>query len=146
MRSCYNAMFTIDASVHINAVNSTEPGSAASQALLQHLVKQQQSIVSPTLLLVKVATAAARALGDATLAFELVQAVRLLPGQIWVPLDEELANEAAHLGAKARLLGANAVYAAVAWRFGATLVTRDRQQMERLHAIMPVLTPEAVIG
>ncbi len=139
-------MFTIDASVHINAVNPGEPGSAASQACLQYLIKQQQAVVSPTLLLVEVAAAAARALDDATLAFELAQAVRLLPGQLWVPLDEELADEAAYLGAEARLRGADAVYAAVARRFGATLVTRDRQQVERLRAIMPVLTPEEVIG
>jgi predicted nucleic acid-binding protein len=136
-------MFTLDASVHINAVNPAEPGSTASQVCLQRLVEQQHTLFSPTLLLVELAATAARALDDAVLALELTQAVRALPGQVWIPLDDDLAAEAAQLGAEARLRGADAVYAAVARRFGATLITRDRQQLERLHALLPVLTPEA---
>ena len=139
-------MFTLDASVHINAVNPAEPGSAASQACLQRLIEQQQPLFSPTLLLVELAAAAARALGDAALALELTQAVCALPGQVWVALDDDLAVEAAQLGAEARLRGADAVYAAVARRFGATLITRDRQQLERLRALLPVLTPEEVLN
>ncbi len=135
-------MYTLDASVHINAVNVAEPGSAASQACLQQLIEQHQALFSPTLLLVELATAAARALDDSALALELALAVRGLPGQVWVALDDDLAAEAARLGAEARLRGADAVYAAVARRFGATLITRDRQQLERLVSLTPVMTPE----
>ena len=139
-------MYTLDASVHINALNVTEPGSAASQACLQQLLAQRQAIFSPTLLLVELAAAAARALNDAALALELTQAVRGLPGQVWVSLDDALAAEAAQLGAEARLRGADAVYAAVARRYGATLITRDRQQLERLAALVSVMTPEDVVA
>ncbi len=136
-------MFTLDASVHINAINATEPGTAASQACLQRLVGQQQTVISPTLLLVELAAAVARSLDDTALALEITQAVRALPGQVWVALDDDLAAEAAQLGAEARLRGADAVYAAVARRFGTTLITRDRQQLERLRDLLPVLTPQA---
>ncbi|HOT93270.1 MAG TPA: PIN domain-containing protein [Anaerolineae bacterium] len=139
-------MFTLDASVHINALNHTEPGSAASQMCLQRLVEQQGTVICPTLLLVELAAAVARVLDDTALALELAQAVRALPGQIWVALDDDLAAEAARLGAEARLRGADAVYAAVARRFGTTLITRDRQQLERLRDLLPVLTPEAWLG
>ncbi len=138
-------MYTIDASVHINALNPAEPGSAASRACLQRLAEQHQPIFSPTLLLVELAAAAARALNATDLALELMQAVRGLPGQVWVALDDILADEAAQLGAAARLRGADAVYAAVARRFGATLITRDRQQLERLRSLLPVSTPEEVL-
>lgn len=143
MRSGGRAMFTLDASVHINAINATEPGTVASQACLQRLVEQQQTVISPTLLLVELAAAVARSLDDTALALGLTQAVRALPGQIWVALDDDLAAEAAQLGAEARLRGADAVYAAVARHFGTTLITRDRQQLERLHDLLPLLTPEA---
>ena len=139
-------MYTLDASVHINALNPAEPGSAASQACLQQLLAQRQTIFSPTLLLVELAAAAARALNNAALALELTQAVRGLPGQVWVSLDADLAAEAAQLGAEARLRGADAVYAAVARRYGATLITRDRQQLERLAALVSVMTPEDVVA
>lgn len=137
-------MYTIDTSVHINALNAAEPGSAASQACLQHLIARREAIFSPMLLLVELATAAARALDDAALALELTQAVRDLPGQVWVSLDEDLADEAARLGAEARLRGADAIFAAVARRYGATLITRDRQQLERLKDWAPVMAPEEV--
>jgi predicted nucleic acid-binding protein len=95
--------------------------------------------------LVELAAATARALDDGALALELTQAVRGLPGQAWISLDDDLAVEAAHLGAEARLRGADAVYAAVARRFGATLITRDRQQLERLAPLLPVATPEEIL-
>lgn len=137
-------MYTLDTSVHINALNAAEPGSAASQACLQQLIARHQAIFSPTLLLVELATAGARALNDAALALELTQAVRDLPGQVWISLDGELAAEAARLGAEARLRGADAVFAAVARRYGATLITRDRQQLERLKDWVQVATPEEI--
>jgi predicted nucleic acid-binding protein len=139
-------MYTIDASVHINAVNAEEPGSAQSQACLQQLIEQHQALFSPTLLLVELAAAAARALDDTPLAMELARAVHNLPGQVWVALDDDLAAEAARLGAEARLRGADAVYAAVAHRFGATLITRDRQQLERLRSLISVATPEEIVA
>ncbi len=139
-------MYTIDASVHINAINAAEAGSAESQACLQHLIEQHQALFSPTLLLVELAAAAARALDDISLAMELARAVHGLPGQVWVALDDDLAAAAAQLGAEARLRGADAVYAAVARRCGATLITRDRQQLERLRSLISVATPEEVLA
>ena len=139
-------MYTIDASVHLNALSPAEPGTGASLACLQRIVAQRRPIFSPTLLIVEVAAATARSLGSADLALRMAQALRSLPGQLWVALDDDLANEAARLGAEARLRGADAVYAAVARRFGATLVTRDQQQLERLCRLVPVLTPEELLA
>jgi len=138
-------MFTLDASVHINALNTAENGSAESQACLQRLVATKQSLLSPTLLLVEVAAASARALDDSDLAIALIEGIRALPAQVWIPLDDELADVAAQLGAQARLRGADAVYAAVARRYTTTLITRDRQQLERLPPLVEVVTPEEAL-
>jgi len=139
-------MFTIDASVHINALNPREAGSAESQLCLQRLVATRQPFVSPTLLLVEVAAAIARVLDDADVALELTRGIQALPRQLWVPLNDEVAEMAARLGAQARLRGADAVYAAVARRHGAILITRDQQQLERLSALVRVMTPEEVLA
>ena len=138
-------MFTIDASVHINAVNPTEEGSAESQAFLERLREQPRPVFSPTLLLVEVAASVARAKNDANRGIAIARAIRGIPGQVWAPLDDALAEEAARLGAEYRLRGADAVYAAVARRYGATLVTRDRQQLERLPSTLPVLSPSEAL-
>lgn len=54
-------MFTIDASVYINALNLAEAGSADSQAFLDHVYRRGVAVVEPVLLLVEVAAAVARA-------------------------------------------------------------------------------------
>ncbi|MCD6289472.1 MAG: PIN domain-containing protein [Anaerolineae bacterium] len=134
-------MFTIDASVHINALNSRESGSAESQAFLERVHRHPFPVFSPTLLLVEISAVLARVFDDSERGISLARAVYALPGQIWVPLDDALAEEAARLGAKYRLRGADAVYAAVAHRHRATLVTLDRQQLERLPPVLTVRRP-----
>jgi predicted nucleic acid-binding protein len=137
-------VFTIDASVHINAIHSTEAGSAASQTFLAHIHLQSLPVFSPTLLLVEVAAAIGRVFNNPEQGTALSQALRLLPGNTWIPLDDGLADEASRLGAEQRLRGADAVYAAVARRYRTTLVTVDRQQIERLSRILDVRRPGEV--
>jgi predicted nucleic acid-binding protein len=139
-------MFTIDASVYINALNPAEKGSPESQALLERVFRRPWPVFSPSLLLVEVAAAVARVLDSAEQGLAVAQSLRALPGQIWAVLDEALAEEAARLAVEHRLRGADAVYAAVARRYGTTLVTRDQQQLGRLQAALPVLTPSEALS
>lgn len=88
----------------------------------------------------------ARVFNDPGRGIAIAQALRGLPGQVWVGLDEDLAQEAARLAAEHRLRGADSVYAAVARQYGATLVTLDRQQLERLSPALPVLTPAEALA
>jgi len=134
-------MFTIDASVYINGLNPAEEGSPESEAFLEQVYRHPWPAFSPTLLLVELAATVARVFDDTGQGIVVAQAVQGLPGQTWVPLDDALADEAARLAARYRVRGADAVYAAVARRYGAALVTRDRQQLERLQPALPVLTP-----
>jgi predicted nucleic acid-binding protein len=69
-------------------------------------------VFSPTLLLVEVAAAVARNKNDAAQGMAAAQAVRGLPGQVWVPLDGTLTDEAVRLAAELRLRDADAIYAA----------------------------------
>ncbi len=151
-------MFTIDASVHINALNSRESGSVDSQALLEWLFNPAaadvpterplplQLVFSPILLIVELAAVVARVFDNSTEGIALAQAVRLLPGQVWVSLDDLLADEAARLAAQHRLRGADAVYAAVARRYNTILVTLDQQQLTRLNGTITVWTPAQTLS
>lgn len=139
-------IFVVDASVHLNALNPAEAGSAESQALLARLSEKPWPVFAPTLLLVEVAAAVARVFDDAARGVAMARAIHDLPGQIWVALDERLAEEAAHLAAEARLRGADAVYAAVARRYSAALVTLDRQQLQRLPPHCITLSPAQALA
>ncbi|MBI2911299.1 MAG: PIN domain-containing protein [Chloroflexi bacterium] len=62
-------------------------------------------------------------------------------------LDVPLARQAAAVAAQHRLRSSDAVHAAVALQFGSTLVTRDREQHDRVAALVPTRTPaEALAG
>jgi predicted nucleic acid-binding protein len=114
---------TIDASVFLNAFNPYEAGYAESHRLLVHLQSQALPIIVPTLLLAEAVDAIARGRDDADLARAFAAALRRLPRLVWVPVDGTLAQH--------RLRGSDAVYVAVALRFGSTLITLDREQRQR---------------
>lgn len=138
-------MYTVDASVHVSALNPAEADSADSQAFLARVQQQHVPLFCPTLLLVEVASAVARVLGDAERAAALAAALRDWPNQTLVPLDRALASRAASLAASARLRGADAVYAAVAQQYGTILVTLDRQQLERLPPMVKTAPPSDLV-
>jgi predicted nucleic acid-binding protein len=138
-------MYTIDASVHVSALNPTEADSAVSQAFLAQVRRRQLPLVCPTLLPVEVAAAIARAFDDADRATAMAGALRGLPNQTLVPLDAALADRAACLAATARMRGADAVYSAVAEQYGTTLVTLDREQLERASSLVSTARPADVL-
>jgi predicted nucleic acid-binding protein len=137
--------FTVDASVFLNAFNPYEGGQATSQRLLAHLQDGAMPIIVPTLLLPEVAAAIGRGRNDPDLARGFATALRGLPHLIWVPLDERLAQQAADLAAQVRLRGSDAVYAAVALRFGSVLITLDREQRDRVADVVTARYPQEAL-
>ena len=138
--------FTVDASVFLNGFNPYEPGHEESHRLLTHMQEHAIPIIVPTLLLPEVAAAVSRGREDADLARQFAAALRRLPHLVLVPLDETLAGQAADAAAQHRLRGSDAVYAAVALRFGSTLVTLDREQWERVADVIPARLPTEALA
>ena len=134
-------VYTIDASVHINALNANEAGSQDSQAFLARIERENLAMICPTLLITEIAAALIRAFDDYEKVMFFAIATRNLPNLTLIPLDGSLAVSAAELAAHHHLRGADAVYAAVAEQHHTTLVTNDRQQLERLAGVLPVMTP-----
>ena len=134
-------MYTVDASVHVSALNPAEAGSATSQAFLVVAHQNRLPFYCPTLLPVEVAAPVARVLDDDERAAALGATSRDWPGQTLVPLDEAVAERAVGLAAPAHLRGADAVYAAVAQQYGTTLVTFDREQLTQLPPAVRAIRP-----
>ena len=133
--------FTVDASVFLNAFNPYEAGHEFSRAVLRRFPAEGTPMVEPTLLLPEVASAVRRGRGDPALAVEFARKLAALPQLVLIPLDEGLANQAAAVAANHGLRGSDAVYAAVALRFGASVVTLDLQQQARMPAVVPTSYP-----
>ena len=62
-----------------------------------------------------------------------------------VPLDETLARQALDVAASHHLRGSDAVYVAVALRFGSSLATLHREQQERLAAVVSTYQPAGLL-
>jgi predicted nucleic acid-binding protein len=138
--------YTVDASVLLNAFNPYEVGHEHSHHLLAQLQERAVPIIVPALLLPEVSAAVSRGRQDEKLAREFALALSRLPHLIMIPLDDTLAHQAASVAAQYRLRGRDAVYAAIALRFGSTLVTLDREQRDRVSAALPACYPsEALI-
>ena len=139
-------VYTIDASVHINALNENEPESKDSQAFLARLERERLAMICPALLVTEIAAALSRAFDDYEKSLAFALAVRDLPNLTLISLDEPLSITAAELAARQRLRAADAVYAAVAEQHQTTLVTNDRQQLERLSGVLPVVRPAQALA
>jgi len=138
--------YTVDASVFLNGFNPYEPGHEESQRLLALLQERAAPIIVPTLLLPEVAAAIGRGRQDSDLARGFASALGRLPHLMLVPLDTSLAQQAADVAAQHFLRGSDAVYAAVALRFGSTLITLDREQRERIMDVIPARGPAEALA
>lgn len=138
--------YTVDASVFLNAFNPYEAGHEDSRRLLARLQEGAVPIIVPALLLPEVAAAVSRGRQDESLAREFAAALGRLPHLVWVPLDIILAQQAVDVAAQYRLRGSDAVYAAVALRFGATMITLDREQRERVGEVLTARTPAEALA
>lgn len=133
---------TIDASVFVNAFSPLEPGSDESLGFISRLKQQNTPIIVPVLVLPEIVAALSRRQGNPESAFRLAQEIRSFPAITFITVDENLANLAMDIAANHRLRGSDAVYAAVALRFGTELITLDKEQLERLPKVLSVRKPE----
>ena len=137
--------YTVDASVFVNAFNPHEEGHVQSLQILSAIQERGDPVIVPTLLVPEIASAVARATNHSADALQYAVATAALPHLTLVSLTAAVAREAADLAATHHLRGADAVYVAVARRYGTTIVSRDDEQRRRGAAVVPCQTPEAAL-
>jgi predicted nucleic acid-binding protein len=133
---------TIDASVFVNAFSPDEDGSDESAEFLSQIRKEGIPVIQPTLFFPEVVASIARKQDETEIALELSQELKKFPKLSLIDLDEDLADFASEIAAKHRLRGSDAVYAAVALRFGTELITLDKEQLLRLPKVLSVKMPK----
>jgi predicted nucleic acid-binding protein len=134
-------MAVIDASVYIALVNPHETEHASSWAWFEKAKRAEESVVAPVILLAKVAPALSRGMGDPTLAQRVVQQLACSEAVDLIQITMVMAERAAEIAAEHRIRGCDAVYVALADQLSDTLVTLDRQQLERGAAFVTVRAP-----
>ncbi len=138
--------YTVDASVFLSAFNDAEPDHAVSLRVMERLQAEAIPLIAPALLLPEVAAAIGRGTGDSVLAKRFASALARLPHLVLVLLDTKLAQQAADVAARHHLRGADAVYVAVAVRFGSALLTLDREQHKRAEPLVTARYPAELLA
>lgn len=137
--------YTVDASVFVNAFNPHEEGHEVSFQILSAIQERGDPVIVPTLLVPEIVAAVARATGDGPGALQYATATAALPHLTLVSITAAVARQAADLAAAHRLRGADAIYVAVARRYGTTIVSRDDEQRARGSAVVACQTPEEAL-
>jgi len=136
----------IDASVYVSRLQQQEAHHAESVRLIETVVARGLPVLCPEILLPEVAAAIARGLDNTQFAYRTAAHLRALPGHRFIAVDWALSGLAARLAAECRLRGCDAIYAALAQREGARLITWDEEQRERAATVVETATPtEALV-
>lgn len=140
-----NSPLTIDASVFVSAFSPAEIAHGKSKTFMMKVRDESASVIVPILILPEVAAAISRGQGKPELGVAFALELVNFPNLLLVDVDGSLAKLAAETAAHHRLRGSDAVYTAVALRFGSTLVTLDNEQNERLKEILSARSPEQAL-
>jgi len=136
-----NSPITIDASVFVSAFTPTEPAHQTSKSFMLGVREQSIPIIVPVLVLPEISAALSRGQGKPELGKAFARELHNFPNTTFIDVDETVANLAVDIAANNRLRGSDAVYAAVALRFGTELITLDKEQLDRLPKVVPVRQP-----
>lgn len=136
-----NSPVTIDASVFVSAFTPAETAHQTSKSFMLSIHGQSIPIIVPILVLPEISAALSRGQGKPELGLAFVQELRNFPNTTFIDVDDGVASLASEIAAKHRLRGSDAVYAAVALRFGTELITLDKEQLDRLPKVLSVRTP-----
>jgi predicted nucleic acid-binding protein len=118
----------------------------ASLRLLEEVAARGVPVVCPEVLVPEVAAALARGVDDTGMTLRAAAHLRTLPGHRFAGVDRALSDLAARLAAECRLRGCDAIYAALAQREGARLITWDEQQRGRTAPVVDALTPAEALA
>jgi predicted nucleic acid-binding protein len=135
-------MYCIDASVLINSEIEKERFHEYSKKLMEKIREMGITILVPEIVLPEISSAIARGSNDSEKALEFVKELKQIPNIVFVPIDRELADEAARFAAEYRLRGCDAIYVAVASMFSAKLISLDEQQLVRAKDCIDASTPQ----
>ena len=132
---------TVDASVFVNALSPDEERSDESAEFMSQLKHEGVVLIQPTLFIPEVVASIARKQDSTDIALEVLHEFKKFPKLTLVDLDDDFADFASEVAANNRLRGSDAVYAAVALRFGTELITLDKEQLDRLPKVLSVRSP-----
>ncbi len=130
-------MITIDASVWTALFEPKDAFHIATVTFLRECERRHVELFTPSLAMVETACAMARRLKDSAKGLAVARSLQAIPVLRWVDVEMTLIDEALTRGTRCLLRGADAIYAATGTSTGTTLVTWDKELIERAGGVTP---------
>ncbi len=135
-------MYTIDASVFVRAYTMQDERSPICNRLLTHIHDQNIALFEPTLVLMEIAGSISREFNNPLLGRISASNLMRLSQVSFIEFNSPLAEQGFELAADLRLRGADATYVAIAQHCATTLISLDREHLQRASRVIPVVSPE----
>jgi len=134
-------MFCLDASVILSAARGSEINSGRSRAFLEFIRREEAKVFLPEIVIPEIASGLVRATKSGVFGDKFVTALRAIPNFSFVPVDSSISNLAVQVIQKTALRSADAIYVALALDYGLTLVTLDKEQLNKGKKLIAVREP-----
>ena len=137
-----STMLVVDASVWVSWLRLSDVNHAASRLWVEQYITKGGILVAPTLLVIEVAAAISRQTGQIVQAKEAVKKLYSLDAMRLVSIDLTLVQTAVDIATDLQLRAGDATYVAVAHQLGISLVSWDKEQLERASKLIATYTPD----
>ncbi len=134
-------MYCVDASVLLSAARGTERYSAQSRAFFDDVRGNRRQIFLPEIALGELASGLFRATDDASYVREYLSTLSALPNISFVAIDRNLSALSIDIILGTKLRAADALYVALALDYRLTLVSLDREQLQKAERFIAVQEP-----
>ncbi len=134
-------MFCVDASVIISAARGGEPFSDQSKEFLDAMRRDRLKAFLPEIAIAEVASGLLRATKNAPFSAAFAQSLRMIPNFSFVAIDSRLTDRAVEIIGRTGLRSADAFYVALAFDYGLTLITLDREQRTKSRDLISAREP-----
>src|SRR5437588_6049695 len=135
----------VDASVWVSRLIDHDVNHDASLLWIERYIAEGGFLVAPALILVEVAAAISRQMGEIDLAKETARNLDSASEMHIVPLDNALVQAAVEVAADLQLRAGDAIYVAVAQQLNIPLVSWDREQLDRAGSLITTYTPSTYV-
>ncbi len=136
-----DAAVVVDASVWVSRFISWDVNQSDSHVWIERYATAGGLLIAPTFLLIEVAAAISRRMGDPTLAREVIRNIYYFSPMRILSLDSTLVWTAVEMAADLHLCAGDTTYVALARRLGIPLVSWDKEQLQRPGNLIATYTP-----
>jgi predicted nucleic acid-binding protein len=136
-------MYVIDSSIFLSGFFDHEPYHKESQKCLRYFKENPSvSVFLPEFVIPEIGCVISRIIKKSKLGIEFAKSLRGFVNFKFIPVDRYIADLSLEIGSFLNLKGADAIFVAVAYNFNSTLISSDKEHLEKAKRLIKVIHPK----